>query len=56
MLVVVWVLRLEINLKEIGILLLTYIISILVWYAERITTRGGTRVEYSDQCIAPPLF
>ena len=54
MLIVIWVIRLEINLQEIGVFLLTYLTAVLVWLWDQIHQRQYTEVTCKSLCIGAP--
>ena len=54
MLIVIWVIRLEINLQEIGVFLLTYLTAVLVWLWDQIHQRQCTEVACKSLCIGAP--
>ena len=59
MLIVVWIFRLEINHREIFTLVLTYLLTLLFWIAERLAvvqTTRATTLDETQECIAPPAI
>lgn len=57
MLIVIWVFRLEIDHREIYTLVLTYLLTLLFWIAERLAlfqTTRTTTLDETQECIASP--
>ena len=54
MLIVVWVCRLEIDLRELVVGVLTYVFGVFVWYVDRLYERRANSAACTNLCIAPP--
>lgn len=54
MLVVIWVVRLEINLKELALFVISYALGLLVWFYEQHNARKFVGANCDLPCIAPP--
>lgn len=57
MLIVVWFVRLEIDHREIYTLVLTYLLTLLLWIAERLAqfqVHHSPTTADTQECIAPP--
>ena len=54
MLVVVWFVRLELSLQELGLFIITYVLTLVVWFFEQTNARRFGSANCELQCIAPP--
>ena len=53
MLLVVWGIRLELNVRELGFALVAFMFAVLLFVFNEVHTRNVTRVSCTDICVVP---